>query len=195
MRAIAGIALLLLIPVGSAVAQEKEAVKAAYYVTDMLDGKNSRLEAWKIKFAPKVDRYTEPYTVRKDIFGKKDGQQVKSDGAWRDETRVDKQPTYLVERYEAHPSQLEAGERSFGHFEIRNVSDDSVVLNWPVFFEVHELGGIHRLILRGFLPEGKRLLVVRDYLRGEYSVPLRESQEMFEGNTVVSHFIFARVND
>lgn len=170
--------------------------QATYHITDMMDKKNSRMETWQVIYSSRVRPngrvFRGPYTVIKESSEKKNTQNVQSDGIWRDETRTDGQDTYLIERYETHPSLFSSEGSGFGYFEIRNTATDEVVTNWPVFFEVRELFGVYRFVLQGYMPDGLRLIIVRDYREGEYFSPLRESQSMVLGEEILSHYIFSR---
>lgn len=171
--------------------------QATYHVTDMMDKKNSRMETWQVIYSSRVRPsgrvFRGPYTVIKESFEKKNTQSVRSDGIWRDETRTDGLDTYLVERYETHPSLFSSEGSGFGYFEIRNTATDEVVTNWPVFFKVRELFGVYHFILHGYMPDGIRLVIERDYRKGEYFSPLQERQSIVFGEEILIHFIFSRM--
>lgn len=202
MRMILVTAALLGCMFGHAAAEEAAAKKTAqsvYQLTDMVDSKKSRVEAWEISLHSRLVHWdgnesVGPYTIRKEAFGRRNAQKVTSDGQWRDEVRTEGQPTYLVERYVAHPALYGEEGTGFGYFEIRDTETDRTIVNWPVFFTIQELpGNMYRFRLRGYLPDGATLIIVRDYLEDEYFAPLLESQSMLRGEEVLSHFTLSRM--
>lgn len=163
--------------------------RAVYYMTDMLDGNNSRMEAWEIKRADKGE-----YMTFKAPFKSSTAHYTLTDGMWWNETRTEGNDTYLLERYATHPALLDPGERSFGHIEERNVTDDSVTGRWPIFYEVQGAGSMRRLVMQGFLSRNMRLVIIRDYWEGKgYFLPFQESVWMLEGDSIISYFIYARI--
>lgn len=185
--------------IGEASAQDKKPVKriavaqAVYHVTDML-GKKKRTEAWEVRLPVPDYQYAKPYTVFKGSRGQTMFQEITSDGRWVDETRTEGLDTYLFERYDVHPSQLDPGESSFGHVEERSIQGDRVLLSWPIFFSVEEESSeTLRLTVKSFMPGNRQLLIVRTYVQGELFAPLKESYQLTEGGTLLLHYLYERV--
>lgn len=198
MKTIGTVAFLLLFVLGKVFAQEDPAekpayvllAKAVYYMTDMLDGSNSRMESWEVRLADGGKHMT----TFKAPFKNASVQYARTDGVWWNEIRTEGVTTYLRERYAVHPSRLDPGERSYGHMEERNVADDKMVASWPIFYEVQGSDSMRRLIVHGFLPGNMHLVIVRVYWEGKgYFLPFQESLQMLEEGRTISYFVYARI--
>ena len=202
MRKIESIFLLLAFLCGNALTQQTVANKpaktltssAVYHVTDMVDQKNNRMEAWTRQILS-VDTEGNPrsHRIAKKAF---DGSlsDVEISTTWLTETYFPGTSLRLRERYAVHPKYLDPDERSFGYvgYVVGQEEDITIVEGWPMFYQVEGVGSMRWIVFQVFLSDGYHWQITKDYMEGEYHFPMRESSVMSLHGEVVSHIIHAR---
>lgn len=168
-----------------------ESAQARYRVTDMVDQTYNRTETWVMSAL--MEKGSKIYKLTKSTPAKDRAQETEIIRTWFVEVRNAGKPTYWKEVLSLHPREMDVGERSFGYIEERDVADDSVIKNWPLFCRIEKIAGGRRATFTAYLAGNLILQVVRDYEESEtYYFPISESRVLMRGDEVQSHLIYAR---